>query len=85
VALLLDTHLKPHETLSEIHHFYWTDCFPERKAETAVAFRKGIPHNHIDLPPATGGCIPVGNSEVPLATVSKSPGHALNDADIIEL
>jgi hypothetical protein len=44
----------------------------------AIAVRKGIPHNHVDLNPllsveATGVCIPVGN-EVLLAAVYKSPG-----------
>jgi hypothetical protein len=29
--------------------------------------------------------MPIGNSEVLLAAVYKSPGHAWNDADIIEL
>jgi hypothetical protein len=66
------------------------DCFPGRKGGTAVGMRKSIPHNHVDLPPdvsiiATGICIPTGNSEVLLAGVYKSPGHAWNDADITEL
>jgi hypothetical protein len=52
--------------------------------------RKGIPHNHVDLPlvvsiKATGVCIPTGNSEVLLEIVCKSLGHAWNDADITEL
>jgi hypothetical protein len=52
VALLSETHLKPHERFFvPNYHFYWTDCFPQRKAGTAVAVRKGIPHNHVDLPP----------------------------------
>jgi hypothetical protein len=34
---------------------------------------------------AAGVCILIGNIEVPLAAVCKSPGHAWNDADIIEL
>jgi hypothetical protein len=49
-----------------------------------------IPHNHVDLPPlisveATGVCIPIGNSEILLASVYKSPGRAWTDADIMEL
>jgi hypothetical protein len=57
---------------------------------TAVAVRKGIPHNHVDLPPlvsieATRVCRPIGNSEVLIATVYKSLGRAWIDADIIEL
>jgi hypothetical protein len=51
--------------------------------------RKGIPHNHADLPPRVsieiiGVCIPIGNSDVLLQAVSKSPSHAWNDAGIIE-
>jgi hypothetical protein len=42
------------------------------------------------LPPivsieATGVCIPIGNSEILLAAVYKSPGRAWIDANIIEL
>jgi hypothetical protein len=41
VALLLETHLKPHERFSIPNfHFYQTDHFPGRK---------DIPHNHVDL------------------------------------
>jgi hypothetical protein len=62
-------------------HFYRTDCYQGRKGITAVAVRKGIFHNHVDLPPlvsveATGVCIPIGNSEVLLKAVYKSPGRA---------
>jgi hypothetical protein len=91
VPLLSETHLKPHERYYiPNYHFYHTDCFPGRKGGTAVAVRKGIPHNHVDLPPlvsveATGVCIPIGNSEVLLEAVYKSPGRAWSDADIIEL
>jgi hypothetical protein len=71
-------------------HFYKTDRYPGRKGGTAVAVRKGIPHNHVDLPPlvsveATGVCIPIGYSEMFLAAVYKSQGRAWSDADIIEL
>jgi hypothetical protein len=85
VALLSETHLKPHERFHiPNYHFYRTDRFPERKGGTAVAVRKGIPHNHADLPPlvsveATGVCIPIGNSEVLLTAVYKSPGRAWSD------
>jgi hypothetical protein len=62
VALLSETHLNPPN-----FHFYRTDCFPGRKGGSAVAVRKGIPHNRIDLPSlvsieATGVCIPTGNA-----------------------
>jgi hypothetical protein len=91
VDLLSETHLKPHERFSISNYdFYRTDRFQGRKGGTAVAVRKGIPYNRVDLSPlasieATGVCIPTGNSEVLLAAVYKSPGHAWNDADVIEL
>jgi hypothetical protein len=57
---------------------------------TAVSVGKGIPHNHVEVPPlasieATGVCRLIGNSEVLFAAVYKSPGHAWNDADITEV
>jgi hypothetical protein len=60
---------------------YWIHRVPGRKGGTAVADRKGIPHNHVDLPPlvsikASGVCIPIGNSELLLTAVYKSPGRA---------
>jgi hypothetical protein len=91
VALFSETHLKSHERFFIPNfHFYRTDRYQGRKGETAVAVRKGIPHNHVDLPPlvsveATGVCILVGHSEVLLTAVYKSPGRAWNDADITEL
>jgi hypothetical protein len=91
VALLSDTHLKAHERFFIPNYcFYQTDCFPGRKGGNAASVREGIPHNHVDLPllvliEATGVCIPMGNSEVLLAAVYKSPGHAWNDANINEL
>jgi hypothetical protein len=91
VALLSETHLKPHERFFiQNYHFYRTDRFPGRKSGTAVAVRKGIPHNHVDLPPlisieATGVCILIGNSEILLAYIYKSPGRAWTDADIMKL
>jgi hypothetical protein len=90
VALLSETHLKPHERFFiPNYHYYRTNCFQGRKVKTAVAVRKGIPHNHVDLLllvsiEATGVCKPTGNSEVLLAAVYKSPGHASNDADITQ-
>jgi hypothetical protein len=54
-----------------------------------VVVRKGIPHNHVDLPSlvwigAAGVCIATGNSEVLLWAVYKSPGHSRNDRGITE-
>jgi hypothetical protein len=91
VALFSETHLKLHgRFFFPNFHFYRTDRHPGRKGGTAIAARKGIPHNHVDLPPlisveATGVCTPTDNSEVMLAAVYKSPGRAWNDADITEL
>jgi hypothetical protein len=91
VALLSETHLKPHERFFiPNYHFYRTDRFPGRKDGIAVAVRKGIPHNYVDLPPlvsieAPGVCLLIGTSELVLATVYKSPGRAWSDADVIEL
>jgi hypothetical protein len=89
--LLSETHLKFYEQFFiPIYLFYRNDRFPGKKGGTAAAVRIGIPHNHVHLPPfasieATGVCIPIGNNDVPLAAVCKSPGHAWNDADITEL
>jgi exonuclease III len=88
VALFSDT---PHERFYiPNYQVYRTDRFPGIKGGTAVAVKKSIPHSHVDLPPlnsleATGVCIPIGNSELLLAAVYKSPGKAWRDADIIEL
>jgi hypothetical protein len=91
VALFSETHLKPHERCSvPNYHSHRNDRFPGRKGGTAAAVRKGIPHNHVDLPPlisveATGVCIPILNSELLLAAVYKSPGRAWSNAGISEL
>jgi hypothetical protein len=91
VALISETYLKPLERFFIPNfHFYRTDRHPGRKGGTPNAVRKGIPHNHVDLPPlisveATGVCIPTGNSKVLLADVYKSSGRAWIDTDIIEL
>jgi hypothetical protein len=83
VALLSETHLKPQERFFiSNYHFYRTDRHPGRKVGTAVEVRKGIPHSYVDLPhlvsvEATGVCIrvPIGNSEILLASVYKSLGR----------
>jgi hypothetical protein len=56
----------------------------------AIAVRKGIPHRQADLPPlvsieVTGICTPIGNCEVLLAAVYKSPNHSWCDTDITDL
>jgi hypothetical protein len=82
VALFSETHLKPHERFFIPNfHFYRTDRHRDRRTGTAVAVRKGIPHKHVDIPPLTsveaiGVCILIGNSEVLLAVLYKSLGHA---------
>jgi hypothetical protein len=91
VALLSETHLKPHEGFFiSNYQFYWTDRDPGRKGGTAVAVRRGVPHSYVDLPnivsvEATRLCIPVGNNEVLLTAVYKSLGRAWSDTDITEL
>jgi hypothetical protein len=73
-------YLKPHEMFHiPNYNSYRIDRHPGMKGGTAVAVRKGIPHNHVDLPPlisidATGVCIPIGNNEILLAGVYRSPG-----------
>jgi hypothetical protein len=67
-----------------------TDRHPGRKGGTAFAIRRGVPHSYVDLPPpvsveATGVCIPIGNSEVLLASFYKSPVRAWSNAEITEL
>jgi hypothetical protein len=76
-------------TLFQIITFIGLAASREEKEELCCS-EKGIPHNHADLPPfvsieATGVCIQIDNSEVLLAAVYKSPGHAWNDTDAIEL
>jgi hypothetical protein len=86
MALFSETNLKPHERFHiPNYNFNRIDRYPGMKAGTAVAVRKGIPHNHVDLPPlisieATGVCIPIGNNEILLAAVYRSPGRAWSDA-----
>jgi hypothetical protein len=91
VALFSETHLKPHERFFILNYqFYRPDRHPGRKGGTAVAVRRGVPHSYVDLQhlasvEATGVCTPIGNSEILLASVYKSPGRAWSDADITEL
>jgi hypothetical protein len=80
VALFSETHLKPHERFFiPNYHLYQIDRYSGRKGGTAVIVGKGIPHNHVDLPPvsveATGVSIPISNRKILLAAVYKSPGH----------
>jgi hypothetical protein len=91
VALLSETHLKTHERFSIRNcHIYQNDRYPGAKGGTAVAVKKGVPHSYVDLPPlisieATGVCITIGNEEVLLAAVYRSPVRDWSDTDINEL
>jgi hypothetical protein len=77
--LFSDAHLKRHERFFiSNYHFYRTDSHPSGRGGTAVAVRTGVTQ-------ATGVCIPIGNSEILLASLYKSPGRAWNDADITQL
>jgi hypothetical protein len=73
-CLLSETHLKPHESFFiPNYHVYQMDRYPGRKSGTAITVRKGISHNHVDLPPlvsveVTGVCIPLGNDVVLLGS-----------------
>jgi hypothetical protein len=64
-----------------------TDRFLDRKDGTAIAVRKGIPYNHVDLLllVSVQVCIPMDSSDMLLAAVCKSPGRARSDAYVIEL
>jgi hypothetical protein len=77
-------------SLFQISTFTGPTATLTEKAELPLQLKKGIPHNHVDLPPlisieATGVYIPAGNSDVLLAALYKSPGRAWSDADISEL
>jgi exonuclease III len=91
VALLSETHLKPHERFSiRNYHIYRNDRHPGAKGGTAVAVKKGVPNCYVDLPPlisieATGVCITIGNKEILLAAVYRSPVRDWMDIDIKEL
>jgi hypothetical protein len=52
VSLLSGIHQELHESLCiSNYHFCRNDGLPGRKRGTAVSVRKGIAHNHVDLPP----------------------------------
>jgi hypothetical protein len=90
VTLVSETHLKPHERFCiPKYYLYRIDHHPERKGRMAIAVRKGIPHRPVDLPPlvsveATGICVPIGNCEILLAAVYKSPNRTWCVIDITE-
>jgi hypothetical protein len=69
---------------------YRDDRLDGNKGGTAVAVKKGMPHTYVDLPPlfsleATGVNIPIGHTEMLLASLYKSPLRECRDADITEI
>jgi hypothetical protein len=77
-------------SLFQITTFIGLTASQAGKAELPLQLEKASPITmKICLPffsiEATGVCIPIGNSELLLASVHKSPGRAWSDADIIEL
>jgi hypothetical protein len=91
VALFSETHLKPHRRFYIPNYCIYRNNHLERnKGENAVAVKKGIPYTYVDLPPllsleATGVTIPIGHTEMLVASVYKSPLRARRDTDITEL
>jgi predicted metal-dependent phosphotriesterase family hydrolase len=79
VALSSETHLKPHMRFYiQNCHIYRNYPLDRNKGGTAVSVKKGIPHTYVDLPPlhsleATGVSIPIGHTEILLASLYKSP------------
>jgi hypothetical protein len=72
------------------YDFYGTDHEDGHKGGIAFAVKKGIPHTCADLASlflvkAAGVCIPIGNTEMFLAAVLKSPQRLWSDTDITEL
>jgi hypothetical protein len=70
--------------------FYRTDHEDGHQGRTAIAVKENIPHTCADLPPllsveATGACICIGNTEIFLAALCKSPQRLWSDTDITEL
>jgi hypothetical protein len=91
MALFSETHLKSHMRFYiPYYDIYRTDLDYGHKNETAIAVKKGILHTCTDIPlflpvDAAGICIPIGNSEMLLAAVYKSPQRLWSDASITEL
>jgi exonuclease III len=91
VALLSETHLKPHERFTiKNYHFYRNYHHPGLKGGTAIAVKRGVPHRYVDLLPlllieATGVCMRIDNTEILLVAVYRSPNNDWADTDISEL
>jgi hypothetical protein len=69
------------------YHMYRNDCQDGYNGGTDIGVKKGIPHTYVDLPhllsiEATGICIPIGHTEMLLASAYKSWLSVWRDADI---
>jgi hypothetical protein len=72
------------------YNFYQTGHEDRHKGPTDVAVKKGMPDTCVELPPVltvegTVICIPIGNAEMFLAAVYKSPRRLWSGTDITEL
>jgi hypothetical protein len=91
MTLLSEKYPKPYERLFiPNYHFYRIDRIPGLMGGNAVIVGKGNSHIHVDLLSSasmedTRLCIQIGNSEILLAVVCKSPHHTCSDADVTEL
>jgi hypothetical protein len=91
VALLSETHRKAHKRFFvRNYHIYRNDCHPGAKAGNAVAVRKGVRYNYVDLPPlisilATGFCTTRDKKEILVAVVYKSLIKDWSDTDVNDL
>jgi hypothetical protein len=91
VALFSEANLKPHIKFHIPNYdIYRTDREDWHKGGTAAAVKKGIPHTCVDLSPllsaeATGISIPIGDIQMFIAAVYKSPQGLWSDTDIREL
>jgi hypothetical protein len=90
VVLFSETHLIPHMRFYiQNYDIYRTDHEDRHKGRTAVAVKRGIPHTCIDLfllvsVEATGVWILIGNTELFLAAVYKSPQRLWRNTNITE-
>jgi hypothetical protein len=82
---LSEKQLKPYEKFFiPNYHFCRTGIFPGRKGGTALAVRRGISHNHTELPPlapedTVRECISIDKGGGLFAAVCKSAGNNWND------
>jgi len=87
---LWETHPEPNErSFIPNCHVFSVDHSSGLNGEIAIAVRKCISHNPVELPPVfsreeTGICVVIGNREVLLTPVYNSLGRARNDADVTD-